>query len=126
MPDTLEVIGGTTVLLCAPDGDPVRGERDATDLIGTAFSHEAAWVALPVERLSDGFFALRTRTAGDIAQKFANYRIGLAVVGDITDRTAASTSLRDFVRESNRGRQLWFVPDADALRARLLPAAPTP
>ncbi|WP_443089398.1 DUF4180 domain-containing protein [Yinghuangia sp. ASG 101] len=52
-------------------------------------------------------------------QKFAAYRIGLAVIGDITDHTAASTSLRDFVRESNQGRQLWFLPDTDALRARL-------
>lgn len=117
MPDTLEEIGGTTVLLCASDGDAIRGERDATDLIGNAFHQQAAWVALPVERLTDDFFELRTRTAGDIAQKFANYGIGLAVLGDITGR--ASDSMRDFVRESNRGRQLWFVPDADALRARL-------
>lgn len=120
MSGTLEVIGGTTVLLCAADGDPVRGEGDATDLLGNAFYQEAAWVALPVERLTDDFFELRTRMAGDITQKFALYRVGLAVIGDIAARTAASTSLRDFVRESNEGRQLWFLPDTDALRARLV------
>lgn len=27
--------------------------------------------------------------------------------------------LRDFVRESDRGTRLWFVPDTDALRSRL-------
>ena len=47
-----------------PDGDAIRGERDATDLIGNAFYQEAAWVALPVARLPDEFFELRTRMAG--------------------------------------------------------------
>ncbi|HSA51407.1 MAG TPA: DUF4180 domain-containing protein [Yinghuangia sp.] len=119
MSETLEVIDGTAVLLCSTEGDAVRGERDASDLIGNAFHLDAAWVALPVERLADDFFELRTRVAGDITQKFVNYRIGLAVIGDITERTAASASLRDFVREANQGRHLWFLPDLDALRTRL-------
>jgi len=46
----------------------------------------------------------------------------VAVVGDIAAHVEAGDALRDFVRESNRGTQLWFVPDVDALRARLSPA----
>ena len=45
--------------------------------------------------------------------------MGLAVVGDIAGKVAASAALADWVRESNRGRSLWFVPDLDALAARL-------
>ncbi|NUT51946.1 MAG: DUF4180 domain-containing protein [Saccharothrix sp.] len=119
MSDTLEVIHDVTVLLCGADGAVLRGERDASDLIGDAFSQGAAWVAVPVERIGEDFFTLRTRVAGDIVQKFANYRLGLAVIGDITAHTEASTALGDFVRESNQGRQLWFVPDVDTLRMRL-------
>lgn len=105
--------------MCGADGEPVRGEREATDLLGNAFHHGAAWVAVPVERLTDDFFRLRTRVAGDIVQKFVNYRIGLAVLGDVSHHVARSTALRDFVRESNRGGQLWFLADLAELRARL-------
>ena len=47
------------------------------------------------------------------------YRLHLVVVGDIARHVAASTALRDFVREANRGRQTWFVADAEELAARL-------
>lgn len=119
MPDTLELIHGTSVLLCTPVGSTVSGEHDATDLIGDAFGRGATWVAVPIQRFHDDFFDLRTRVAGDIVQKFANYRIGLAVLGDISPRTATSDALRDFVREANQGRQLWFLPDLPALHTRL-------
>ncbi|MGA5699382.1 DUF4180 domain-containing protein [Peterkaempfera bronchialis] len=122
MPDTLQHINGTPVLVCAADGEPVRGERDATDLIGEAFHHDASWIAIPADRFEDDFFRLHTRVAGEIVQKFANYRLRVAIVGDISRHTAASSALRDFVRESNRGTQLWFVSDTEALRDRLGPS----
>ncbi|WP_066943357.1 DUF4180 domain-containing protein [Microtetraspora fusca] len=92
----------------------LRDERDAVDAIGEAMYLGATWVAVPVERLQDDFFRLRTRVAGDFLQKFVNYRLGVAVVGDVSPYTEAST-----VRESNRGTHVWFVPDAQALRLRL-------
>ncbi|WP_411141730.1 DUF4180 domain-containing protein [Streptomyces sp. x-80] len=119
MPDALQHLGGIPVFVCAADGAPLRDERAAIDVIGNASYQGAAWVAVPVGRLTDDFFRLRTRLAGDIVQKFVNYRMGLAVVGDISAHTDASTALRDFVRESNRGTQTWFVPDTEALRTRL-------
>ncbi|MFB7668106.1 DUF4180 domain-containing protein [Kitasatospora sp. NPDC056138] len=119
MPDTLQNLGTTPVLVCSSDGTPLRDERTATDVIGEGLGLGADWVAVPVDRLTDGFFRLRTRIAGDIVQKFATYRLKLAIVGDISHHVDASTALRDFVRESNRGTQLWFVPDVEALRTRL-------
>ncbi|MFI5750469.1 DUF4180 domain-containing protein [Streptomyces sp. NPDC051644] len=119
MPDTLQHLAGTPVLVRALDGAPLRDEQDALDLIGEGFRHDATWVAVPAGRLTDDFFRLRTRVAGDIVQKFVNYRLKLAIVGDISRHTDVSNALRDFVRESNRGTQLWFLPDMDALRTRL-------
>ncbi|MCN9244315.1 DUF4180 domain-containing protein [Streptomyces sp. RY43-2] len=120
---TLEKIHDIPVLICAAEGEPICGERDATDLIGNAGYQGAAWVAVPADRFDEMFFQLRTRVAGDIVQKFVQYRMGLAVVGDISRHTEASSALRDFVRECNRGRQTWFVADLDELHARL--AGPT-
>ncbi|MFD7285702.1 DUF4180 domain-containing protein [Streptomyces sp. NPDC059863] len=121
VPQALQHLHGIPVLLCPSDGEPLRGEREALDLIGDAFSLGAAWVVIPTDRFEDAFFRLSTRVAGDIVQKFVNYRLRVAVVGDIARHTADSAALRDFVRESNRGTQLWFVPDIEALSARLAP-----
>lgn len=102
-----------------PEGETIARESDALDLIGNAGYQGAAWVVVPVERFDGAFFELRTRVAGDIIQKFVQYGVGLAVIGDISRHTTASTSLRDFVRECNRNRQTWFLADVDELRERL-------
>ncbi|GFH34494.1 DUF4180 domain-containing protein [Streptomyces pacificus] len=116
---TLEEIHGVPVLFCGAEGTPVGGEADALDLIGDALYQGARWVVVPVERFDESFFRLRTRVAGEIVQKFVNYRLGLAVSGDISTRADGSSALGDFVRECNRGRQTWFVTGAEELRERL-------
>ncbi|MEU3492794.1 DUF4180 domain-containing protein [Kitasatospora cineracea] len=115
----LQELGGERVLVAEVTGEPVAGEREALDLLGDAYYREASWVALPVERLGSEFFRLRSGVAGAVVQKFAQYRTGLAVVGDVSARVAESDALRDFVRESNRGLQLWFVEDLPGLAGRL-------
>ncbi|GGT77746.1 DUF4180 domain-containing protein [Streptomyces atratus] len=107
MPDTLHHLAGTPVLVCVSDGAPLRDEHDATDLISEGHRHGAAWAAIPEGRLPDDFFHLRARVVGSIVQKFVNYRLGLAIVGDISRYTDASPALQDFVPGSNRGTQLW-------------------
>ncbi|TDD87205.1 DUF4180 domain-containing protein [Actinomadura darangshiensis] len=114
MPDVLQERAGVAVLVCDPDGPPVATVDDALDLIGAAFLGAEA-VAAPASRLDERFFALGTR--------FANYRLRLAVIGDISRHAAASPALRALVRESNAGGHVRFVPDLDALDARLAAVA---
>ncbi|AYN38029.1 DUF4180 domain-containing protein [Streptomyces dangxiongensis] len=116
---TIDTLHGVRVLQCAPDGPLLDGESAALDLIGDAFGHEAELVAVPVERIADDFFRLRSGVAGAVVQKFATYRLRLAVLGDISGHVAGSTALRDFVHECNQGRQLWFLADTVELDARL-------
>jgi hypothetical protein len=47
------------------------------------------------------------------------YQVRLAIVGDIGRHVEASTALRDFVYETNRGTQIWFVAGLDDLREKL-------
>ncbi|MEV0397853.1 DUF4180 domain-containing protein [Polymorphospora rubra] len=122
MPDVVRELGGVPVLVCDPAGPPVATEQDALDLIGAAFAG-AEVVAVPASRLDDDFFSLGTRFAGEVMQKFVNYRLRLVVVGDISQHLAASAALRALVHESNRADHVWFVPDLDALDARLRAAA---
>lgn len=119
MDTTIEIWGGVRVAICAEDGPLLASERDISGFLGDALGHEAQWLALPVSRLGEDFLKLRTRLAGETMQKFVNYRIGLAVIGDISQAVAASDALRDYVRECNRGQQVWFRPDLPALNAAL-------
>jgi hypothetical protein len=109
---------GVPVLVCAEDGVPIAGEQDALDLIGAAFT-QADVVALPVGRLDERFFALHTGVAGEIMQKFTNYRIRLAIVGDVSAQVEASAAMRAMVSETNQGSMIWFVADLAELDARL-------
>lgn len=104
---------------CPAEGPLLRSERDIVDLIGEVFSESPDWVAIPIERLPEDFFRLRTRLAGELIQKFVNYGLKLALVGDVSRQVAESEALADFVRESNRGGQVWFVADLVELDRRL-------
>ncbi|SFJ03970.1 DUF4180 domain-containing protein [Caulobacter sp. UNC279MFTsu5.1] len=114
----LETLHDTPVLVFEAEG-PKLDEHSVNDVLSEAWSADATWLAIPLERLAPGFLDLKTRMAGEVIQKFTNYRVGVAFVGDVTPWTGASTSLRDFVRESNRGRAVWFVLDRAEFEARL-------
>ena len=70
-------------------------------------------IALNKEAVSDEFFALSTRLAGEILQKFVNYGIRLAVYGDFSEYASS-------MYESNKGSDFFFQPDADLAAEKLL------
>jgi hypothetical protein len=119
MSDTLTTIQNVQVLVCAPDGEKLKSEQEALDLIGEAMGQGAEVILVPVERLEDDFFQLKTRLAGQIIQKFVNYRQHLVILGDISRHVAQSSTLKDFVYEANRGTQIWFLTDLQELAERL-------
>jgi hypothetical protein len=116
--DLLQERHGIQVLMCDPAGPVVVTEQDALDLIGSAL-FDAEIVAAPVSRLDEKFFSLGTRIAGEIMQKFVNHRMRLAIIGDISRQMEASAALRALVHESNAASHIWFLPDVEALDARL-------
>lgn len=115
----IETINGQRILLCDREGAALASSRDASDLVGEAFSAEAKMIVIPVERLSPDFLKLSSGLAGEVLQKFVNYGLKVAIIGDIAAAIAASGPLRDFVRESNRGHSVWFVDDRADLDARV-------
>ena len=115
----LTTIHGTPALVLSEDGPPLDTIEAATEMIGDAAWGEVELVVIPAVRLTDDFFELRTGFAGEVTQKYVNYRLRLAIIGDISTRVADSVSLAAWVAESNRGEQLWFEPDHAALERRL-------
>lgn len=117
--DRVIQIADRRILAFAGDGPLVAAEADALDLIGATWGQEIDWLALPAARLAPAFLDLKTGLAGAVLQKIVTYGQRLAVVGDIAAAEGASGALRDFVRESNRGDRIWFVPDMTAFEAKL-------
>jgi hypothetical protein len=108
------------VLLELPlDGPLLATEQDALDMIGETYGTGADMIVVPLARLDPGFLDLRSGIAGIFFQKMQNYRLRLAIIGDIAAQTEASKALRDFVFETNRHGNHRFAPDREALLARL-------
>ena len=66
-------------------------------------------IAVNKETIVDDFFILSTCMAGEILQKFINYGVKFAIYGDFSQYT--SKPLRDFMYESNRGKDIYFQPN---------------
>lgn len=71
----------------------------------------ASNLVIPKECVTKDFFALSTKLAGEILQKYVNYGIKLAIIGDFSGYT--SKALHDFIYESNKGKDFFFVPDVE-------------
>lgn len=85
----------------------ISGVQDAIDLLGNADYLGASGIIVYKENLAEEFFDLSSGIAGDILQKFSNYRKRLAIVGDFSNIT--SKSLKDFIFESNKVGRILFV-----------------
>lgn len=85
----------------------IQNAEDALELLGNAYYQGFDRMIIHEKNITKHFFDLKNKMAGEILQKFANYRIRLAIVGDYSNVT--SRSLADFIYESNNGRQVNFV-----------------
>lgn len=65
-------------------------------------------IAINKESITEDFFNLSSGLAGQILQKFVNYHIKFAIIGDFSKYT--SKALKDFMYECNNGKSIFFVP----------------
>lgn len=90
----------------------ISDPQDMLDLIAEIGAAGCDRIIINSNNLHAGFFDLKTKIAGEILQKFSNYSMMLAIVGDFAGYK--SKSLQDFIRESNRGRTIFFVEDLES------------
>lgn len=81
--------------------------EDGLDLLGDLYYQGFDRIIVHEHNISSDFFDLKNGIAGEILQKFSNYRVPLAIVGDFSKYS--SKSLTDFIYESNKGRHVNFV-----------------
>lgn len=84
--------------------------QSALDLMATVrYEVDCDGMIIDKSVICEDFFNLSTKLAGDILQKFINYQMKIAIVGDFS--VYSSKSLKDFIYESNNGRNIFFVTD---------------
>lgn len=94
----------------------IKDVQSALDFIMTVkYETNCSKAALNKEAINEDFFILSKGIAGEILQKFINYQVKFAVYGDYSKYTGKS--LKDFMYESNNGRDIFFVNnEAEALK----------
>lgn len=85
----------------------IKNIEDGLDLLGTLYYQGFDKIIMYEKNITPDFFDLKNGMAGEILQKFSNYRVRLAIVGDFSKYS--SKSVNDFIYESNKGRQINFI-----------------
>ncbi len=98
--------------------DLITKPEDILDLMADSRYNDAGSMIIHSKDLGPEFFDLKTRVAGEILQKFSNYRMKLSIVGDFSN--IKSKSLKDFIRESNRTGTITFVASVDEALKKLV------
>lgn len=92
--------------------------QSALDLLATVnYQTGAEKMVIEKSAICEEFFDLRTGLAGEILQKFTNYKMPVAIAGDFSGYT--SKALADFIRESNERKQVHFLENISACEASL-------
>ena len=85
----------------------INKAEDGLDLLGNLYYQGFDSIVISERNITADFFDLKNGVAGEILQKFSNYGVRLAIVGDFSKYK--SKSLTDFIYESNKGKHINFV-----------------
>lgn len=101
-------VNGMELAVVSSDEIVIIDTQSALDLAMTVkYETNAANIVIDKNIICEDFFILSTGIAGEILQKFINYHVKVAVYGDYSHYT--SKPLKDFIYESNHGKDFFFV-----------------
>jgi hypothetical protein len=110
-------VDGTEIAEMQSRGIIIRSARDAMDIIGQLLGQHITKLILHERQLCPEFWQLSNGLAGEILQKFINYSVGVAFIGEF--EKYKSKSLQALIHESNLGKQVNFLADIERAKARL-------
>ena len=104
---TLHSINNSKIGEIISDEVILKTTDDGLTILGDLYYQGYDKIIIYEKNITPEFFDLKTGIAGEVLQKFAQYRIPLAIVGDFSKFT--SKSLKDFIFESNKGKFINFI-----------------
>ena len=112
---------GVTIAVVTGEEKVVTDAASALELAMSAkYETGADRLAIDKRVVAEDFFILSTGMAGEILQKFINYHVKAAIWGDYT--RYAGKPLKDFIYESNKGRDFFFVETKEEALRKLAEA----
>lgn len=112
---------GVVCALVSSDIPVITNSQAALDLLMTAkYDIGTKNIIISKNLVSEDFFILSTGLAGEILQKFVNYGGRIAIYGDYSHYT--SKPLKDFIYESNKGKDIFFVATLEEAQEKLTKA----
>ena len=109
---------GVLCVLVESDEPVITDAQSAIDLLMSAqYDVGSKDIVIPKQLVAEDFFVLSTGLAGEVLQKYVNYGGRMAIYGDYSRYT--SKPLRDFMYESNKGRDFFFVSTQEAALQKL-------
>lgn len=106
-------IDNTRIAEIITDKTILKSTEEGLDLLGNFYYQGFDKVVIYEKNISPDFFDLKTKIAGDILQKFAQYQMPLIIVGDFSKYK--SNSLKNLIFECNKGKQINFVSDLSSV-----------
>jgi hypothetical protein len=97
------------ILIASNDGISIRCSADISDALGACLGSEG--VILTENALTPEFFDLRTGLAGELFQKFINYKVRVAIV--LLDPEAYGERFTELAREHSSHGMIRFVRSLD-------------
>ncbi len=95
----------------------INSSEDGLQLLVDLYYQDFDKIIVFERNITPIFFDLKTGLAGEILQKFSNFRVQLVIVGDF--HKYPGRSIRDFIFESNKGRSINFLSTVEEAKARL-------
>ena len=90
----------------------IKDTQSAIDFImSIKYETNCNKIAINKEAIIDNFFILSSGIAGEVLEKFITYKTKFAIYGDYSKYT--SKPLKDFIYESNNGKDIFFVATED-------------
>lgn len=111
-------VKGIEIAYVLSDKAVISDLQSAMDLMMTVkYQTGLRNIAISKTLIDDKFFILSNGLAGEILQKFVNYDFRVAIYGDYTKYT--SKPLKDFIYESNKGRDVFFTENLEKAAEKL-------
>lgn len=118
---TIEKIEKDNKVLALVTGDEkiITDVQSALDMVmSVKYDIDTNKIIIAKKAVAEDFFILSTGLAGEILQKLVNYDVKMAIYGDYSRYT--SKPLKDFIYESNNGKDIFFVSSKDEAINKLI------
>ncbi|MHA4894242.1 DUF4180 domain-containing protein [Pedobacter sp. PWIIR3] len=99
------------------EGQQIGNAEQGLQILVDLYYQDFDKVILHEYHFTPDFFDLKTGLAGEILQKYSNFKVQLCIIGDFSKYEGQS--IKSFIYESNNGSRVNFLPTVDDALKRL-------